>query len=279
MDRQASAVVPPARVLPSRQVRAGAQPQPVSKGMLILAPRPQGGADPGGRLFLRGGEVEGQLDTVEVDVDDLLVGAAADVAVRQQRRTHVHRPATARPNLDQEALHVGLDRIRHLPRKHALEMAAREGVLSLVEERPREFQAHAHQLGLVDQYREQGGNGLVQQRIAIRFPGAAHSRRLHRGHTEEKPYVRVLGMAAGERAQYLERLVWPASIEQRPGHGGAVIGWQPAFGRDRRVDREQEKGGSQPAAKAFEGRRHSGMPAWGEKGTEDRRLYPSRQCR
>ena len=192
--------------------------------MLILAPRPQGGADAGGRLFLRGVEVEGQLKTADVEVDDLLVRAAADVGVRQQRRTHIHRPATARPDLDQEALHIGLDRLRDLPRKHALEVAAREGVLSLVEERPREFEPHPHQFGAIDQYREQGSDSFVQQRIPIRFRNAGHSRCLGRGQTEEEPYVRAPGMVANEWAQHLERLIRPAFIEQRPGLGGAGIG-------------------------------------------------------
>ena len=73
-------------------------------------------------------------------------------------------------------------------------------------------------------------------------------------------------MTAGERAQHLERLVRSASVEQRPGLRGSRVGGQCTLGRGRRLNREQKKGGSsQRAAKGFEGRRHSGIPAWGER--------------
>ena len=264
MERQEGAVVPPARVLPPRQVRAGAQPQPVSEGMLVLAPRPQRGADPGGRRFLRRVEVEGQLDSLEVDVDGLLLRAAADVGVRQQRHPHVHGPAAACPDLQQEALHVGLDRIRHLAREHALEVAAREGVLFLVEERPGELQAHPHQLGPVHQDRVQGGDGLVQQSDPIRLRHPGHPRCLDRGQAVKEPYVRAFRMTAGERAQHLERLVRPTSVEQRLSLGGTRVGGQRALGGDLHLECEQEKGsGRQRAANASKGRRHAGVPAWG----------------
>ena len=89
---------------------------------------------------------------------------------------------------------------------------------------------------------------------------------LHRGQTEEEPYVRVPGMVAGERAQHLERLIRPISVEQCPGLRSSRVGGQRTLGRYRRGNHDEEKGGSsQRAAKAFEGRRHSGMPAWGER--------------
>ena len=85
MDGAEGLVELPARVLLPRQIPAHAQPHPIAQRMLVLAARPH--REPhagGGQLLLVAAERQ-----VE-DVDDLVVGGRADVAVRRERRPGVH---------------------------------------------------------------------------------------------------------------------------------------------------------------------------------------------
>ena len=52
------------------------------------------------------------------------------------------------------------------PSEDLLEVPAGEGVLALEEEGPGEFQPHPHQLRTVYEHGAEGGDGLVQQRVA-----------------------------------------------------------------------------------------------------------------
>ena len=139
-------------------------------------------------------------------------------------------------------------------------MTAREAVLLLVEERPRQLQTHPHQPGPVDQDRTQRGDGLVQQRLPVRLRDTRHPRGLDRGQTEEEANVRALGVAPCQRAQHLQRFGRPPPLEQRrPGLGHARVGRENALGgaQHRRGEHSRREGRCrQCAAKAFEGRRH-----------------------
>ena len=48
-------------------------------------------------------------------------------------------------------LHVGHHRCRWFARQYPLEVTARQAVLALEKERPRQFQADPHQAGAIDQ--------------------------------------------------------------------------------------------------------------------------------
>ena len=101
------------------------------------------------------------------DVDDPLVGGAADVGVRRHREAHVHVPSPARPDPGKEPLDIGDHRIRRVAGQHAFEVLLGQAVLSFVEEGPGQLQPHAHQTGLVDEHGAKGRYGFIQERFAV----------------------------------------------------------------------------------------------------------------
>ena len=135
-----------ALVFPAGEVRAQAHAQALAQWMLILPSAPEDEAE--SRAFaLELVAAERQI----VDVDDLRIRHRADVRVRRDGKSEMRAPASARAHDAQETIDVGDHRLGRLAGENAIEVAAREVVLTLVEERPREFEPHAHQSGLLDE--------------------------------------------------------------------------------------------------------------------------------
>ena len=112
-------------------------------------------------------------------------------------------------------------------RQHALEVAARQAVLALEKERPRQFQAHPHQSGAVDQHGVERGYGLVQQCIPLVVRKIGLLRCAGRRQADEEEHVRLDRAAPGQRPQNFQRLVQLALLNQRPRlrHGGGNGVW------------------------------------------------------
>ena len=64
---------------------------------------------------------------------------------------------------------VHRDRLRHAAGQHRLEMAPGEGVLSLEVEGAGELEADADQAGIRNQHLAEGGDRLVEKRVAAVF--------------------------------------------------------------------------------------------------------------
>ena len=111
-------------------------------------------------------------------------------------------------------MHVGHHRCHWFARQHALEVAARQAVLALEKERPRQFQAHPHQVGAVDQHGVQGGYGLVQQCIPLVVGKIGLLRCAGRRQADEEEHVRLDRAAPGQRPQNSQRLVELAGPDQ-----------------------------------------------------------------
>ena len=99
-------------------------------------------------------------------------------------------------------------------RQHALEVAARQAVLALEKERPRQFQAHPHQVGSIDQDGAQGGDGLVQQRLPLVVGKIGLLRCAGRCQADEEEHVRLDRAAPGQRPQDSQRLFELAGLHQ-----------------------------------------------------------------
>ena len=113
-------------------------------------------------------------------------------------------------------MHVGHHRSWWFARQHPLEVTARQAVLALEKERPRQFQAHPHQAGTIGQDGAQGGDGLVQQCLPVRFGCVWLLRRLDRRQASEKQDIRAARMRLQQRAQVSQRLDEPAGPDQCP---------------------------------------------------------------
>ena len=207
VPRHLHPVEPPSGILPPRPVHAQAEPDPLPQRILVLAAAPD--PQPQSRLGqLRRVPPERQPGPADVDVDGPLVGGAADVGVRRQRKAQVHSPAPPRTDLVEERLDVGHHRLRGLARQHTLEVLLRQGVLSLVEEGPRQLQAHARQAGLIDEH------GAEQTRCSR--PGAPRGRpaptprtldAFQRREAEKKADVVAVGVRLCQRPQDRQRLL------------------------------------------------------------------------
>ena len=99
-------------------------------------------------------------------IDGPLLGARADVGVRRQREAGVNAPAAAGAHLGKEGMDIRRYRLRHAAGQHRLEVALRELVFALEEERAGQLQPHPHQPRRLDQHDVEGGDGLVQQRVS-----------------------------------------------------------------------------------------------------------------
>ena len=91
-----------AAILPLHQIAARAQAQAIAQRVLVL--RPAGDDDAHARACPR---VDVALEGQVIDVDNLLLGGRAQVAVRRKRDTGAVAPALARPHRGQKAVDVG----------------------------------------------------------------------------------------------------------------------------------------------------------------------------
>ena len=127
-----------------------------------------------------------------MDDDGALVGSPADVGVGRQRHADVEAPAPAGADLGEEALHVGLDLVGHVAGQDGLEVLPGQPVLSFQEEGVGQLQAHPHEVRVVDQHGVEGGDGLVEQRVAAVLV-RLDIRLLDRGHAVAEQGVEILG--------------------------------------------------------------------------------------
>ena len=140
-------------------------------------------------------------------------------------------PAPPRPDLGEEAAHVGGHRRGRVAGEDVLEVAAREVVLALEKERPRQLQAHPHQAGAVDQQGAEPGDRLVQQGVAVGFRGARPLRGPDRGEAGQEDGVRPGCRVPDQRTQDVERVGEPAAVDQGAGLGEAGRGPRRRRGR------------------------------------------------
>ena len=123
-----------------------------------------------------------------------------------------------------------------LPASTPLEVPAREVVLPLIEERPREFEPDAHQSGPADEDAPERGDGLIEQGEPFLRPGGRQAPcGLDSREAVEKEHVRPVGplsRSPGDGAQYLERLDIAALLHQ-PARGldPGVFGEMPSRGQ------------------------------------------------
>ena len=103
-------------------------------------------------------------------------------------------------------------------------MAPRQAVLALQKERPRQLQAHTHQIGTIDQHGAEGGNSLVQKRIPLCLGNTRPPRCSGRRQAEEEECVALNHIALKQRPQDGQGLVELALLDQRPGLRHACIG-------------------------------------------------------
>ena len=121
-------------------------------------------------------------------------------------------------------MHIGHHRSRWFARQHPLEVTARQAVLALEKERPRQFQAHPHQVGSIDQDGAQGGDGRFQQRIPHISGGAGLLRCTDRSDTDEEQHF-LLGVAVPYQGlQQDQSLVELELLYQRLGCGHVGTG-------------------------------------------------------
>ena len=213
MSRQEGLIELFTRVFQPRCVAAQAEPEPLSQRMLVFAAPPHGEAHARRRQVLLVA-----AERQPAYVDGLLVRGGADVGARRHGCADVHRPAPPRAHCPQETIDVGGHQLRRLARQHPLEVPARQSVPAFEEERPGQFQAHAHQAGAVHQDGAKRGYGLVEQG-GLLFPlrrGQA-PRRLDGRETPQEEHVRPVRMALGQGAQDIEGLDIAAIFQQGPG--------------------------------------------------------------
>ena len=197
-------------MLAAPQVAAGPQPRPVVERIVVLAAAPQHEAD------ARAGQLRRiALEGEAVDVDGPLVRAGADVAVRRDRRAHVHIPPAPARIWSRNPRTLPATGIRHAARKHPLEVATGKAVLALQEERTRKLQADTHQLGPVHQHRAERRDRLVQKRIPPRLPDAGLLRRPDRREAEKEEVVGLHLTAPNQRTEHGQRLLVAARVNQR----------------------------------------------------------------
>ncbi len=205
------------RVFLARCVAAQAEPEALSQRVLVFAAPPHGEAHARFRQVFRVA-AEGQA----AYIDGVRVRGGADVGARRHGAADIHRPAPPGPYQGEEAPDIGSHLRRRLPGQHPLEVAARQAVLPLEEERARQLQADPHEAGPADQYLAQGRNGLVQERLSVLFGDARPLRCLGRRQAPEEEDVGASRMGLGQGAEDGQGLVEPAAFDQLPGlfHAG-----------------------------------------------------------
>ncbi len=238
MGGEGELIEPGALVLAPGRVCAGTQPEPLRDRHLVLRPAPDRDADAGGGELLRV-PLEGERQAEDRDVDGPLLGAGADVRVRRQREADVEAPAPPGAHLVEEEVDVGRHRVGHAARQHRLEVAPRELVLPLEEERARQLQPHPHQVGTLDQHDVEGGDGLVQQHLPFLVRAVGPLRGLQRREAVEEERVRLDRLLLEQRPERDDRLLEAAGAHQRPGGGlgssglGRVGRWRRVVGAGR----------------------------------------------
>ena len=101
--------------------------------------------------------------------------------------------------------------------QHQLEMSLRQLVLALEEKGAGEFQPHADQPGLRDQHGVEGGDGLVQQRVARVFGLARLVRRPDCCDADVEKHGGIDRPIPHQRPEETQRIVETADPDQNPG--------------------------------------------------------------
>ena len=181
-------------------------------------------------------------------MDDPLVRLSADIVVRRKGHADAHAPALARPHLGEKPVDVEHHRRRRLARQHLLEMLPRQLVLALQEKGPAELQADPNQAGPRDQHGMEGGDGLVQQRIARVLRYARFLRRTDRRQAEQEDRAGIDLLAPDKRPEDRQRLVELSVRDQRSGLDDAPPERRPGILRGgHRKGKQQDKGHAKAA--------------------------------
>ena len=101
-------------------------------------------------------------------------------------------------------------------------MPPRQAVLALEEEGAGQLQAHPHQPRRIDQHGAEGGDGLVEQDVALVGGAAGPLGGLQRRHAVEEEHVGIDRRLREQRPQGDDRFLEAAGIDQRlyVAHGG-----------------------------------------------------------
>ena len=244
-------------VLPARQIAACAQPRGACPGpgsglaqrVLVFPTDPGRDADAGGGQLLLVA-AEGQELAADVDIDDPLVRAGADIGVGRERHAEVQAPALARADPVEEPVDVERHPGGRVAGQNLLEMPRRELVLVLEEERAGEFEADADQPGLRDQHGVEGDDRLVEQGVAGVVGKARLLRHLERREAEEEQDVRLDRPALDQRPQHAQRLAEPAVADQGLGASRRRLDGSGGGGGRRRRGGEEEQHGQRRGGQA-----------------------------
>ena len=155
---------------------------------------------------------EGQAAERRVEPDRARAGCGVEIAVGRHGDAEARLPAPSGADDPEKAHDIGRDGRGQVPGQHLLEMALGQRVLALEEEGAGELQAEPDQPGIGDQRLAEGGNGLVEQRVALllgaRPPGRGERRHAlaeHRADAGLQPRVGNLRRGRRGRLRVLGR--------------------------------------------------------------------------
>ena len=166
-------------ILPVVDVEPRAQAPAGGQGILVFGPAPAHHADTGTGLTLRT-----TAKREPVDIDDLRVRRGIDVRIRGQGEAEIPCPAAPGPHDVQKIPDVRDHRGRGTADQDPFEMVAGQVVILLEKKGQSQFQAHAHQVRLMDQDGPEGRNGQLQKQDPFVVPESG-----------------LLGLTAGRQAQ------------------------------------------------------------------------------
>ena len=146
-----------------------------------------------------------------------------------------------------------------------LEMPPRQAVLPLEKERPRQFQAHPHQPRRVDQHDAEGGDGLVEQDVAVGGGAAGPLGGFQRRQAVEEEHVGVDRRLREQPPQGDDGRLEAAGVDE--GLGGVRGGGWRGSGRGvgapgrggRRESQQDAEGGQGKTPAGGAARRHRGV--------------------
>ena len=208
-----------ALVFPVVDVEPRAQAPAVSQGILVFGAAPAHHAD-----IRAGHDLAAPAKRQAVDIDELRVRGRVDVGIRGQGKAEIPGPAPPGPDGPQELGDVDDHGRRGLAGQDPLEVAPGEVVLFLEKEGQAQFQAYAHQAGLVNQDGPVRGNGRVQQGLPRLVGHTGLLRGPDRRKTKEKQHVASQRPALHQPPQQDQRLVEPADFNQGLSFGEEVRG-------------------------------------------------------
>ncbi len=243
MSRQEGLIELFTRVFQPRCVAAQAEPEPLSQRMLVFAAPPHGEAHARRRQVLLVA-----AERQPAYVDGLLVRGGADVGARRHGGADVHRPTPPRPHCAlRKRLMLAATSFGGLPASTRSKCLPGQAVAAFEEERPGQFEPHAHQAGAVHQDGPKRGYGLVEKG-GLLFPlrrGQA-ARRLDGREALEEEDIGAFRMGLDQRTQDVERLGIAAIFQQGPGAldqgvGGKTRACLGLQGRGLKEEEEEEE--------------------------------------